>query len=213
MFRGHCLCFFLVISRCCLQIVQCYLHGIFLSCEVLGIYKVLCNQSPIQSETYAIIDGKFKDLGTNNKWWYTSVNGSLSHNNDETTFEYTGSSSYCLTHPYLVDTLPSGWADKEEAMRWITTDVAIEFDLITANSNKIIIRLHNGTANKDISLVNLSNVNHIKIELKNGYVYLHLDGAVQPNPTAYSYSKTSFSFRTDSTQNLLTFKNFVIYPI
>ena len=167
----------------------------------------------IQSETFVTIDAKFKDLGSNDKWWYTSANGSLSHNNDETTFEFTGSSSYCITYPYLVDTLPSGWADKEEAMRWITTDVAIEFDLITANSNQITVRFNNGSANKDIHSANLSNVNHIKIELKDGYVYWYLNGAVQPNPTAYSYSKTSFAFYTDPTKNLLTFKNFVIYPI
>lgn len=98
-------------------------------------------------------------------------------------------------------------------MRWITTDVAIEFDPITVNSNFISIRLNDGTANKDISSANLSNVNHIKIELKDGYVYWYLDGAVQPNPTAYSYSKTSFAFNTNPERNILTFKNFVIYPI
>ena len=181
--------------------------------EIDVVAKTEIDDSSLQSEPYQVLDTKFKDLGSNNKWWYTSANGSLSHNNDETTLEFTGSSSYCRTYPYLVDTLPSSWADKEEAMRWITTDVAIEFDLITVNGSQISIRFDTGNGTKDINSPNLSNVNHIKIELKNGYVYWYLDGAVQPNPTAFTYSKTSVSFYTDPTKNLLTFKNFVIYPI
>lgn len=159
-------------------------------------------------ETYEVKDGLFKDTSTtpNNKWWSTATTGFITHNANGITFNNTGT-GYSRMHPYTVETFPSTWSEREQAVKFIDTPFIVEFDVKSiSNTNAIILDTNSTLYNN-----NVSPNDHVKLvcDGSTGKVYIN---DVEVNSKSFTFTNSWFAFRITSTVEL-TIDNFIIYPI
>ncbi len=168
----------------------------------------------IQSETYSLIDAKFKDTATshNTKWWATGTL-SITEQNDGILVENNNASGYVLDYTYLTDNFPSSWSERENAVTCHERPFCAEFDIISV-SNLSQTGLFIGNSSTAIHTyfgsLGLS-VGHIKIEALETQVKFYLDGTLV-NTTNLANVTLRFGFRINA-GNSFKYDNLVIYPI
>ena len=168
------------------------------------------SDSSIQSETYAVVDGIFKDIAVtgqkSNYWAYQSVwNVTPSPDGTTITDDNTG-------NPLLV-------ASTENATQWgnvrnLTTPIAVELDVDNIENYPRFIIYYNGDANNEKPVFEQSG--HYKFTIGSNGIYRSINGGT---PTAISEVaisgtvKIGFSDIASTSQGSLRYKNFVVYPI
>lgn len=174
----------------------------------VGNVSVEVTYSTLLQETYEVKDGLFIDTSTtpNNKWWSTATTGSITHNANGITFNNVGT-GYSRMHPYIVETFPSTWSEKEEAVKFMDTPFIVEFNVKSiSNTNAITLDTNSTLYSNDVSPND-----HVKLvcDGSTGKVYIN---DVEVNSKSFTFTNSWFAFRITSTVEL-KIDNFVIYPV
>jgi len=157
-----------------------------------------------QSETYGVIDGTFKDIGTDvpkTATWYNQGNN----------FTITPDSSG-TTVSASTSSLQSMFADSNGFSASFKFDsvICVEFDLISADNTFIFAIL--GNSNTSITC-SVSQTGHYKIYYDGEKQYKYLNGELIETPSVRTLTPNcAVGFRINGT-GTIKFKNFVIYPI
>jgi len=162
------------------------------------------SDSSIQSETYSVIDGTFKDIGTSTD--YTAW-----RNSDFTGDNLQRNSEYTTLIPQ--DTF-------DECDIAVSNDFCIEFDVnITFTTNNNIFRFTqnrwNGKGSLSTTQLGLSsNVwSHVKLSKTSNTVAVIVDGETKTPLTLSDTIDTFMIILNYEIISNLKYKNFVVYPI
>lgn len=176
-----------------------------------GKIDLIAKYRGLQSETYSIIDGIFKDIAVTGKksnyWLYQSAWTITPDTTGTTVTELNNASS----SPLLVSTIENAglWSQA----RTFTTDIAVELDISNiANYPRFIIYANNDATT--ISKV-FEVEGHYKFTIGSNGVYCSIDDGtpVQVSSVSISNAKLGFGDTAASTLGSFKYAKFVVYPI